>query len=177
MGFAAASILPGGPSDLILEIPRMRIPHLSVLFKKTWWRTRRFMREAVPIFLAASFVIFVLDRTGGLRVLEDLGRPVVQGLFGLPEQAVQVLIKTAIRRENGATELGLLRAHFTNLQVVVTLLIMTFVMPCINATLVILKERGFKSAAAIFSVVVALALAVGATVNLLCSRLGITFSS
>ena len=176
-GFIAGRLSPEGPSDLILEIPRMRLPRPSALLKKSWWRTRRFMREAIPVFMVASLAVFVFSRTGGLAALERFARPVVQGWLGLPEQAVQVFIKTAIRRESGATELCLLQGQFSHLQLVVTMLVMTFVVPCLNASIVIFKERGVKMGAVILAVVVATALAAGAAVHLVCTHLGITFSA
>jgi ferrous iron transport protein B len=175
-GYVAARVLPGRLPELILEIPKMRIPRLHVLWAKTWRRTWQFMREALPVFLVASFVIFLFDRVGGLAAVENLARPFVHNVLGLPDQAVQVFIKTAIRRENGATELEHLRGQFDNVQLVVTMLVMTFVMPCINATIVIVKEYGFKACLAILGTTVASALAVGALVNLICRSLGITFA-
>ncbi|MCP4602286.1 MAG: ferrous iron transporter B [Proteobacteria bacterium] len=175
-GYVASKVLPGDLPDLILEIPQMRIPRLSIIWSKTWRRTWEFMREAVPIFLLAAFVVFVFDRAGGLAIIEDAARPLVNGLLGLPDQAVQVFIKTAIRRENGATELEHLRGQFTNLQLIVTMLVMTFVMPCINTAIVILKERGLKACLAILTFSVLSSVVVGALVNLTCRSFGITFS-
>ncbi len=175
-GYIAAKVLPGKLPDLILEIPRMRIPRLRILLSKTWRRTWQFMREAVPIFLAASFIVFLIDRVGGLTALENLARPFVHGALGLPDQAVQIFIKTAIRRENGATELEHVRDHFDNVQLVVTMLVMTFVMPCINATVVIVKERGLKACLAILGTTVLSAVATGALVNMICRALGVTFT-
>jgi len=175
-GLVSSRLLSGHHPDLILEIPPMRIPRPRILLAKTWRRTWQFMREAVPVFLAASFVVFLFDRAGGLEVAERLGRPVVNDLLGLPDQAVQVFIKTAIRRENGATELSRLRAEFTNVQLVVTMLVMTFLVPCINTTIVVLKERGLKTATAILTTVVVSAFAIGALLNLLLRVSGITLT-
>ena len=58
---------------------------------------------------------------------------------------------------------------------VVTLLVMTFLVPCINSIIVIVKERGVKTSAAILTTVVVWALVVGATVNWTCRALGVTF--
>jgi len=69
-GYGAARLLPGDLPDLILEIPRMRVPRPRVILVKTWRRTWHFMAEAMPIFLVASFVVFVIDRAGGLDVVE-----------------------------------------------------------------------------------------------------------
>jgi ferrous iron transport protein B len=176
MGYFAGKFIPGELPDLIMELPQMRIPRPRVLLVKTWRRTMQFLREALPLFLLASFVVFLVDRAGGLALLEELAHPVVHGLLGLPDQAVQVFIKTAIRRESGAAELNLLYAQFDNLQLVVTLLVMTFVMPCVNAAIVIIKERGLSATVGIVSTVMAFAIATGAIVNLVCRGLGIDFA-
>ncbi len=175
-GYISSKLMAGGLSDLILEIPKMRIPRPGLLLVKTWRRTWEFMREAVPIFMIASFAVFLFNYFGGLKIFEELARPLVHGLLGLPDQAVQVFIKTAIRRENGAAELDHARAHFDNLQMVVTLVVMTFVMPCINTTIVIIKERGLRVCLSILVTVVVTALMTGALINVICRGLGITFS-
>lgn len=175
-GMLASRLIPGRLSDLILEIPKMRIPRPKIILDKTWRRTAHFMKEAIPVFLAASFVIFLFDRVGGLSVLENLLRPFIHGVLGLPDEFVQIFIKTTIRRENGATELLNVRSKFDNIQIVVTMLVMTFLMPCINATIVVFKERGIKTALLILGTVVTWAIVVGAAFNFICRTLGFTFS-
>ena len=174
-GYGAAKLIPGDLPDLILEIPRMRVPRPRVVLVKTWRRTWHFMAEALPIFLLASFVVFAIDRAGGLAIVERIAHPFVAGVLGLPDEAVQVFIKTAIRREAGATELNLLREQFDNVQLVVTMLVMTFLVPCINSVIVIFKERGVKTSLAILAAAVAWALVVGAVVNWVCRFAGVTF--
>ena len=175
-GYVASRLIPGRLPDLILEIPKMRVPRLKIVLSKTWRRTIHFMREAVPVFLAASFVIFIFNRLGGLHILENLLRPFIEGVLGLPDKFVQVFIKTAIRRENGATELVHVRSQFDNVQMVTALLVMTFLMPCINAVIVIFKERGIRTAAAILGTVFVWAIVVGAVFNFVCRTFGITFA-
>jgi ferrous iron transport protein B len=175
-GYLASKIIPGTLPDLILEIPKMRIPRLRIVFSKTWRRTWAFMGEAVPIFLVASFVVFLIDRAGGLVVLENGLRPFIKGLLGLPDEFVQVFIKTAIRRESGAVELEHVKGSFDNLQMVVTMLVMTFLIPCINATIVIIKERGLVTSLAILSTVAVWAITAGAGLNWVCRSFGITFT-
>ena len=175
-GALASRLIPGKRPDLILEIPQIRIPRPRVLLAKTWRRTWDFMREAVPIFLLASFAVFVFDRLGGLAVLEDWSRPVVGGLLGLPDEATQVFLKTMIRRENGATELSMLRGQFDGVQTVVTLLVMTTLLPCINTAIVVVKERGVRTAMVIFVAITGWAIGVGALVGLVCRGLGLDFA-
>jgi ferrous iron transport protein B len=175
-GYVSSKVLGGPRPDFILEIPPMRIPRVGVLMAKTWRRTWDFVREAVPVFLAASFAMFLFARAGGLAAMEEAAQPLVRDLLGLPDQAVQVFIKTAIRREAGATELNLLRDQFDHLQLVVTLLVMTLLLPCVNTAIVIVKERGLKAASVVLVTVILSAFLIGAAVNGVCHALGVAFT-
>ena len=70
----------------------------------------------------------------------------------------------------------MLRDQFNNLQMVITMLVMVFMMPCINAAIVLIKERGLKVSLVILAAVVVWAVTIGALINLVCSGLGITFT-
>jgi ferrous iron transport protein B len=175
-GFAANKILPGQGSPLIFEIPPMRLPKPAQVIKSAILKTYFFIKEAIPIFIYASLFVFLFQRIGGLEVAEDVLRPLTNNIMGLPEKSVQVFIKTIIRRESGATELEHLRNSYTNLQLVVNLLVMTFLTPCINAILVLFKERGQKTGALIMSTVIIYAILMGSLVNHVCLALGITFT-
>ena len=174
-GILANLILPGEKSDFIQELPPLRVPRLRVILSRAVRQSYQFIKEALPVFVAASFLLFVLDRLGGLTALEHITRPVVNGILGLPEQTVQVFIKTMIRRENGAAELSLVSGHFNALQLLVTLLIMTIFTPCVNATIVLWKERGTKICVTLLLIVSAYAIVAGATLNWVCQALGVTF--
>jgi ferrous iron transport protein B len=175
VGVLANRLIPGGQAELMLELPPMRMPVPRSILRTTWRRTWAFMKEAVPLFLLAAFLVFVLDYVGGLRLLEDATRPLMNGWLGLPESSVRVFMTTVIRREAGAVELDLLRAQFSNLQLVVALLTMTLLIPCVNTAVVLFKERGAALAGAILSGVFAYALLAGGLVSHLCRALGITF--
>jgi ferrous iron transport protein B len=175
VGVLADKLIPGGHAELMLELPPMRTPGLRSILVTTWRRTWAFMKEATPLFLLAAFLVFIFDYVGGLRLLEDATRPLMNGLLGLPESSVRVFMKTIIRRETGAVELDLLRADFSNLQLVVALLTMTLLIPCVNSMVVLFKERGFRVAGGILTGVFVYALLAGGLVNHLCRALGITF--
>jgi ferrous iron transport protein B len=175
VGVVADKLIPGGQAELMLELPPMRAPGLRSILVTTWRRTWAFMKEAVPLFLLAAFLVFLFDYVGGLRLLESAVRPLMTGFLGIPESAVRVFMKTIIRREAGAVELDLLRAHFSNLQLVVTLLTMTLLIPCVNTMVVLFKERGARVASATLAGVFAYALLAGGLVNHVCRSLGITF--
>jgi len=172
-GMVGRKVLAGDRPDLILEIPRMRIPRVRVLLEKTIRRSFLFLREAVPVFLLAAFAVFLFDRAGGLTMIDELGKPVVH-LMGLPDHSIQVFIKTAIRREAGAAELSRMHAQFTDVQLAITLLIMTLSMPCINTTIVLIKERGLKVGVSTLAASLAFAIVLGAIVNLALRSIGIS---
>jgi ferrous iron transport protein B len=175
-GFIADKILPGMRTPLLMEIPAIRLPKVGQILKMSFSKTYFFMKEALPVFIMASLAIFLFHRMGGLRMLEQIAGPFLGKLMGLPEKSIQVFIKTMIRREIGATELEHLGYMYTNLQLVVNLLVMTFIAPCINAIIVLLKERGIRVCAAIIGTVTVYAIIVGSIVNHSCRLLGITFT-
>jgi ferrous iron transport protein B len=175
-GNLASRLLPGEGGDFIMELPPIRVPRVRHVLWMTWRQTYLFMREAVPYFLFATFLMFVFQRVGGLDLARDAMRPGFESLLGLPDETVQVMIKTFIRRENGAAELERLKDLFTPLQQVVTVLVMTFVAPCFNAAIILYKERGAGAATAILVVVTAYAFGLGMLVNHGCRLLGITFA-
>lgn len=176
VGVLADKVIPGGHAELMLELPPMRAPGARSILVTTWRRTWAFMKEAVPLFLLAAFLVFLFDYVGGLRLLENAVRPLMNGLLGLPESAVRVFMKTIIRREAGAVELDLLAADFSNLQLVVALLTMTLLIPCVNTLVVLFKERGARVAGATLAGIFVYALLAGGLVNHVCRALGINFA-
>jgi ferrous iron transport protein B len=161
-GMLANRLVPGLQPDFVMVIPPMRVPKLRHALTRTVRQTWYFMREAVPFFLLASLVLFVFDRIGGLALLERISAPLMNDFLG--------------RRESGAAELDLLRGGFDNVQLVVTLLVMTFLTPCVNAMIVLAKERGLRTAAIIVGSISVYSILVGAAVTHVCRMLGVTFT-
>jgi ferrous iron transport protein B len=159
-----------------MELPPMRLPAPWTLVRRAAGRTWAFVKEALPFFLAAAALMFLVARSGGLQLLERACRPVLHGLMGLPEQSVQVFLKALVRRESGAAELVQLRGTFTNAQLVAATFLMTFAVPCINTVMVVLRERGVRTAAAIVGAVLLYAALVGGLLHQVCRILGVTFA-
>jgi ferrous iron transport protein B len=175
-GFLADKILPGERTPLLMELPPIRLPQPIQILKMSASKTYFFMKEAVPVFILASLIVFLFERMGGLAALERVLEPIINGFMGLPAKSVQVFIKTIIRRESGAAEIEHLSGIYDNVQLVVNLLVMTFLAPCMNATIVLFKERGSKAAITIMVTVMIYAILIGSIVNHTCRILGITFS-
>lgn len=177
VGYLASKVIPGESSDFILEIPPIRIPQLGNLAIKTMARIEWYLREAVPLFLFGTFILFVADRFGWLAVLQKVAEPIVVGVLDLPPKTAEAFLIGFLRRDYGAAGLfDMARAGLlTNLQVVVSLVTITLFIPCLANFLVIVKEHGAKVAAGMAVFIFPFAILVGALVNLAAKKAGITF--
>jgi ferrous iron transport protein B len=176
VGWLAAKLLPGERSDFILELPPLRLPRAGNLLTKTLGRVEWYLKEAVPLFVAGTFLLFLADRVGFLTFAERIGRPVVVTLLGLPEQATEMFLMGFLRRDFGAA--GLFRMSeeglLTPLQVTVSLVVITLFVPCIANLLMMIKERGWRTALAIAAFIFPFAVLVGALLNFALRSLGVT---
>jgi ferrous iron transport protein B len=177
VGFLAAQVLPGQRSDFILELPPMRLPVMRNLLTKTLLRIRWYLWEAVPLFLIGTALLFVLDRTGALRLLVGAGKPIVTGMLGLPAETAQVFVMGFLRRDYGAAGLFQL-AHagrLTGTQAVVALTVMTLFVPCVANLLMIIREQGTKAGLAILGFVTVVAVSTGACLHYVFQVFGVRF--
>lgn len=176
VGWAAARLLPGRGSDFLLEVPPLRVPRLSNIIIKTAARTEWYLKEAVPLFVLGTLVLFLLDATGALPMVERTARPLVVGLLGLPERAADAFLIGFLRRDYGAAGLFVLRQEglLDGVQVVVSLVVITLFVPCIANFFMMIKERGWKTAVAMVAFIIPFAFLVGAVVNFFLRLVGVS---
>ena len=177
VGYLASKVIPGDSSDFILEIPPIRMPQMSNLVIKTMARIEWYLREAVPLFVIGTLILFVADRMGWLLWMQKVAEPIVVGALDLPPKTTEAFLIGFLRRDYGAAGLfDMARAGLlTNLQVVVSLVTITLFIPCLANILVIIKEQGGKVAAGMALFVFPFAVLIGAVVNFASRALGITF--
>lgn len=174
VGWLAARVLPGERGDFVVELPPMRLPALGNVLSKTLARVEWYLKEALPLFLLGTLVLFTLDR---LRLLDGViraGRPLVTGILGLPEEASSAFLIGFLRRDFAATRLfDMSRAGALDVvQLVVAMVTITLFIPCIANVFIIAKERGWKTAAAMAAFIFPVAFAVGGLVRVLMLGLG-----
>lgn len=175
VGFLSSRILPGERADFLLEIPPIRLPLFSNVFIKTMGRIEWYLREAVPLFILGTLILFVVDKLGILPFLQELSSPVIVGLLGLPQKATESFIMGFLRRDYGAAglfslqEQGLLNTE----QVVVSLVTITLFIPCIANLFVIIKERGLKTALIIATFIFPFSILIGALLHRVLLRLSV----
>lgn len=177
VGFLASRVIPGEASDFILEIPPLRVPKLGNLGVKTMARIEWYLREAVPLFMLGTLILFVSDRMGWLALVQRAMEPLVVGALDLPPKAAEAFLIGFLRRDYGAAGLyamsrtGLL----SHVQVLVSLVTITLFIPCLANLLVIVKEHGGRIAAGMALFIFPFAVVVGALVNVAVRKLGIHF--
>ncbi len=177
VGWIAARVVPGQTSDFILELPPIRRPQLGNIVVKTLARIEWYLREAVPLFLLGTLILFAVDRLHLLGVIERAAAPVVQGILGLPPQAAEAFLIGFLRRDYGAAGLyNLSRDGLLDpVQLIVSMVTITLFVPCIANFFIMIKERGAKTALIMVAFIVPMAFLVGGTLNWGLRALGITF--
>jgi len=182
VGWLAAKIIRGRPSEFIFEIPPIRIPQLKNVALKTWYRVKWYLKEAAPLFLIGTLILFILDKVHlfGQSLLVWIQRglaPVLVGLLHLPAEAASVFLLGFLRRDYGAAGLyamakdGMLDGQ----QIVVSLVVITLFIPCVASFLMMIREQGLKRAGAIAAFIIPFAIAVGAILSFILRVLNIRF--
>src|SRR5205823_1576397 len=138
------------PSAFVFELPPLRWPRPANLLMKTVSRLEWYLKEALPLFLVGTAVLFVLDRIGALTVLTRLGEPIVTGVLGLPPSASEAFLIGFLRRDFAATRLfDMSRGRaLDDVQMLVAMVTITLFIPCIANVFIIVKEHGTRTAAA-----------------------------
>jgi len=177
VGYLASLIIPGDATDFIYELPPIRIPQLRNILIKTVARIDWYLREAVPLFILGTLILFTLDRLNLLKVVERLAAPLIDTFLGLPPKAAEAFLIGFLRRDYGAAGLYALQKDglLDPIQTVVSLVTMTLFIPCIANLFMIVKERGFKTAFWMTAFILPFALLVGGFVNFTLRAIGAEF--
>ena len=167
VGYLSAKVVRGETSDFIIEIPPMRMPRLSNIAIKVLARTEWYLKEAVPLFIVGTLLLYVLDAAHMLAVIQRMLSPLVVGALGLPAQAANAFVIGFLRRDYGAAGLfSMQRAGLLNPnQTVIALTVISLFIPCVANLLVMIRERGMRVALAIAGFIVVYAFGAGAVLN------------
>jgi ferrous iron transport protein B len=135
-------------SDFIYMLPDIRLPNPKAVLKKTYYKLWWFLKEALPIFISAAVILFVLDKIGVLDALKHVLRPVITGFLGFPLKMVDVLILCMAKHEAAA---GLLikliqRDQLNYIQCIVAVTLTMMFVPCFANIMAMIKELSWKKA-------------------------------
>jgi ferrous iron transport protein B len=173
VGWLSAKLLPGERASFHMELPPMRLPRVGNVLLKTYSRMQWYFLEVLPLFLAASIILWALDVTGLIRWVIAGLTPVV-GLLGLPAETATIFLFGFFRRDYGAA--GLFDLNQAGVLDVVNLTVaavtLTLFVPCIAQFLMMVRERGWKTAWGMFALITPIAFGTGFFLNIVLRGIG-----
>ncbi|MFN7034722.1 MAG: ferrous iron transport protein B [Bellilinea sp.] len=174
VGWLASKVLPGERTPLIVELPPLRMPVFTNVIFKTLARLEWYIKEAVPLFLLGTIILFVLDTVHLLPALIETLKPVVTGWLGLPAEAASALLMGFLRRDFAATGFFVMQSqgHLSDLQALVSITTITLFIPCIASVFMMVKERGWKIGLGMVAFILPFSILVGGLLMRLLSSLG-----
>jgi ferrous iron transport protein B len=175
IGYLTAKVLPGKGPSFYMEVPPLRLPKLSNVLTKTYVRVKWYFKEVLPLFLAASFLIWVGQITHLFdAIIYLLRKPVA--LIGLPPEAAKIFLFGFFRRDYGAAGLYDLNktSSLSGVQLVVACIALTLFLPCIAQFLMNVKERGWRTGFAISGFILFFSFAVAYVVYFILTTIGVT---
>ena len=139
---------------LILEIPTLKLPSLTNMFKKTYLQLKSFFKFAWPILIGGSVVLSLFQFFHLDKFFNSLLSPLVVSGLGLPRELGMTLIFGFLRKELSLIMmLQALGVNYQNVltvisrqQVVVFTAFVSFFIPCLSTFVVLWKEMGKKVA-------------------------------
>jgi ferrous iron transport protein B len=135
-------------SDFIYMLPDIRLPNPKAVLKKTYYKLWWFLKEALPIFISAAIILFVMDKIGVLDALKHVLRPVIIGFLGFPLKMVDVLILCMAKHEAAAGMLIKLiqKDQLSYVQCIVAVTLTMMFVPCFANIMAMIKELNWKRA-------------------------------
>ena len=159
LGTVLNKLVPGVSTDLLIDLPSLRIPRLDNVLRKSLVKVWHFMIEVAAFFAIGALIIGLLEITGALGWIVEVARPLTVSWLGLPAEAATAFVMGFVRRDFGAA--GFFTMDLTNAQLLVGMITITLFVPCIASAMVILKERGVAYFVGLFVGSIALAFGLG----------------
>jgi ferrous iron transport protein B len=135
-------LIPGESTPLLIDLPMIGFPKFNNVFKKTFYRSWGFMKEAGFWFFVGALAVGLMDITGMLKIWQDVLAPFTTTWLKLPKEASSAFVMGMVRRDFGAA--GLFHMDLSIMQKTVSIITITLFVPCIASFVVMLKERGWK---------------------------------
>ncbi len=168
LGFVLNRTLTGYSPEFLLEIPHYRFPPVYLLWQKLYFRIKGFLIEAVPVVLAGVLCVNILIYFKLFDIITGIFAPLVQGVFGLPKEAIVALVIGFLRKDVAVGMLMPLGLTAKQLFIAATLLAISF--PCIATFVVLWKELGVKDLIKSTLIMITISVAVGILLNFVILR-------
>ena len=169
LGLIIDRVLPGYTPSMVIEIPPYRIPSLKAQSKKLGMRIKGLIVHATPYILGGILFVNILYTLGVIDFLGNLFSPVIQGLLGLPGEAVSTLLIGFLRKDVAVAML--IPLGLSARQVVIGAVVLAAYFPCAATFTVLVKELGAKDMFKSALIMIVTAITAGFILNLLLDRI------
>lgn len=175
VGWLSSLIVKGEPADFVLELPPIRKPKISNILIKVLARVEWYLKEAVPLFVIGTLVLYTFDLTGLLTVFQRAISPLVVGMLGLPLEAGNAFLIGFLRRDYGAAGLFVMQRDglLTPVQTLISITVITLFIPCIANFFMMIRERGMKTALLMTAFIIPYAFGIGWAMRLVLGGLAV----
>jgi len=178
VGVIANKIMPGSKPSFYMELPPLRLPKFINILTKTYSRIQWYLIEIIPLFIAASVLIW-LGRLAGIFDLLVNGLESVVNLIGLPANTAEPILYGFFRRDYAAAALydeATGSVGLTGNQFLIAAVVLTLFLPCIAQLLVMIRERGLWISMAMMLLIMVLAFTTGFILNTALNAVGVQLS-
>jgi ferrous iron transport protein B len=158
-------LVKGFSPDLVIEVPPYRIPSISQLLRKLWYRIYWFLIDAVPFVLGGVFVINLLYTFRVFEYIAPYTKTIITKIWGLPETTIIPVIIGILRKDVAVAMLGPL--NLTAKQLVIGSTVLAIFFPCIATFVMLIKELGVKDTIKSTIIMLVASLAVGGILNII----------
>jgi ferrous iron transport protein B len=154
VGRGLSAVVRGPVTGLLMDIPPYRLPPARAVAKKVWFRAYEFLVAAWPVLVVASVVMAALEYAGIERPINSALAPLTAGVLGLPEAVGVTLFFGVLRKELSlvllASALGTqdIASAMTPVQILTFTVFVTFYVPCVATVTTLVREVGWRWAAA-----------------------------
>lgn len=143
--FLLGKLIPGNPPTPLcpLQPAPMKKTNPRPLIAAVLKSSVTFVLETAPVFLLGCFIVSVMLFTGVFAFICEAMQPYTADFLALPPEASSVLLLGLIKRDLSATAmLTIVRmGSFSQAEIVVCLIMLTFFVPCMASLAVLLRRE------------------------------------
>ncbi len=170
-GLLLSRITPGERYGMIMEMAPLRRPKPRLILTKSWLKLREFLFIAMPLLLAGSVILGILEFAGVTAAFQEIITPASQAILGIPGYAATALLFGILRKEMAFETLAILSGSadlasvMTPHQLYIFALVTVLFVPCLSTIAVLAREHSYRLAFLVSGYTVSLGIAIGSIIN------------
>ena len=151
LGTVLNKLVPGESTDLLIDLPSLRLPRLDNVVRKTGIKVWDFMKEVTAVLRRGHAVLSACCRSPARSTwIIEVAQPLVGRLAAdCRRRRPTAFVMGFVRRDFGAA--GFFTMNLTDPQLLVAMVTITLFVPCIASMMVVLKERGWAYMLGLFA--------------------------